>query len=141
VPVEFLSDEQAAAYGRFAEPGQHYVIRQVPEADGAWCRCRPVGISPWDPPVPEAVLVTSSARFGDTEPDPAVPAWAPGADGVGPPLLAADGTLVRWLLLGGYVYDIRDDQDRPPWQKGRWAVNEWRPQTIREMEGDPLDQM
>jgi len=26
---------------------------------------------------------------------------------------------VRWLLMDGYVYDIRDDQDHPPWQEGR----------------------
>jgi len=56
-----------------------------------------VSIYPQDPPAPEAVLVTS------------------------PALLAADGTPVRWLLAAGYVYDIRDDQDQPPWQKGRWA--------------------
>jgi hypothetical protein len=95
----------------------------------------------WDPPVPEAALVTSPARFGDADPDPAVPAWAPGTDGVGPPLLDAGGTSVRWLLLDGYVYDIRADLDYPPWQKGRWAVNEWRPQTIREMDANPLDQL
>jgi hypothetical protein len=123
------------------EPGSHYVIRQVPEADGAWCRCRVMSIFLWDPPVPEAVLVTSPARFGDADPDPAVPAWAPGTDGVGPLLLSADGVPVRWLLLDGYVYDIRDDLDRPPWKKGRWAVSEWRPQTIQEMEANPLDQL
>ena len=70
-----------------------------------------------------------------------MPTWAPGTDGVGPPLLGADSTPVRWLLLDGYVYDIRADLDRPPWQKGRWAVNEWRAQTIREMDADPLDQL
>jgi hypothetical protein len=95
----------------------------------------------WDPPVPEAALVTSPARFGDSDPDPAVPAWAPGADGAGPLLLGADGSPERWLLLDGYVYDVRDDLDRPPWRKGRWAVNEWRPQTIREMDANPLDQL
>jgi hypothetical protein len=38
-----------------------------------------------------------------------------------PPLLSPDGVPVRWLLMDGYVYDIRDDQDHPPWQEGRWA--------------------
>jgi hypothetical protein len=70
-----------------------------------------------------------------------VPAWAPGTDGVGPALLDAGGAPVRWLLLDGYIYDIRADLDCPPWQKGCWAVNEWRPQTIREMDADPLDQL
>ncbi len=65
-----------------------------------------------------------------TEPEPT---WAPGADGVGPALPSPDGVPGRWLPMGGYVYDIRDDQDHPPWQEGRWAVNEWRPQTWREM--------
>src|SRR2546430_15074697 len=78
-----------------------------------------------------------SALFSDADPEPSVPAWTPGTDGAGPPLLAADGAPVRWLLLDGYVYDVRDDQDQPPWQKGRWAVNEWRPQTMREMTADP----
>jgi hypothetical protein len=123
------------------EPGVHYVVRQVPEADGAWCRCRVMSIFLWDPPVPEAALVTSPARFGDADPDPAVPTWAPGTDGVGPHLLNASGASVRWLLLDGYVYDIRADLDYPPWQKGRWAVNEWRPQTTREMDANPLDQL
>ena len=112
-----------------------------PRPGGAWFRCRVMSIFVWDPPVPEAALVTSPARFGDAGPDPAVPTWAPGTDGVGPPLLGADSTPVRWLLLDGYVYDIRADLDRPPWQKGRWAVNEWRAQTIREMDADPLDQL
>jgi hypothetical protein len=26
-----------------------------------------------------------------------------------PPLLSPDGVPVRWLLMDGYVYDIRDD--------------------------------
>lgn len=123
------------------EPGVHYVVRQVPEADGAWCRCRVMSIFLWDPPVPEAALVTSPARFGDADPDPAVPTWAPGTDGVGPPLLDAGGAPVRWLLLDGYVYDIRADLDYLPWQKSRWAVNEWRPQTTWEMDANPLDQL
>ena len=38
-----------------------------------------------------------------------------------PPLLSPDGVPVRWLLMDGYVDDIRDDQDHPPWQEGRWA--------------------
>jgi len=40
-------------------------------------------------------------------------------DGVGPALLSPDSAPVRWLLMDGYVYDIRDDQDHPPWQEGR----------------------
>jgi len=101
------------------EAGRHYIFRQVPEADGAWCRCQPVSNLPWDPPQPEAALVTSPARFGDDTAEPAVPAWAPGTDGAGPHLVSADGTPLRWLLLDGYVYDIRADQDEPPWEKGR----------------------
>ena len=72
---------------------------------------------------------------------PGWPAWVPGADGVGPLLLGADGSPVRWVLLDGYVYDIRADLDWPAWQKGRWAVNEWRPQTIQEMDASPIDQL
>ena len=56
-----------------------------------------------------------------TGPEPAVPAWAHGTDGVGPALLFPDGAPVRRLLMDGYVNDIRDDQDHPPWQEGRWA--------------------
>jgi hypothetical protein len=47
----------------------------------------------------------------------------------------------RRRTTDGYIYDIRANLDYPPWQKGRWAVNEWRPQTIREMDADPLDQL
>ena len=39
-----------------------------------------------------------------------------------PALLSADGAPVRQLLMDGYVYDIRDDQDHPSWQEGRWAL-------------------
>jgi hypothetical protein len=60
-------------------------------------------------------------RSRGTDPEPAVPAWAHGTDGVGPALLFPDGAPVRRLLMDGYVYDIRDDQDHPPWQEGRWA--------------------
>lgn len=123
------------------QPGRRYIVRQVPEAGGAWCLCRDAAVWWRDAPVPEAVLITSPARFADTEPEPAVPAWAPGTDGVGPALLSHGGALVRWLLMDGYVYDIRDDQDSPPWQEGRWAVNEWRPQTWRESLASTLDQM
>jgi len=31
--------------------------------------------------------------------------------------------------MDGYVYDIRDDRDHPPWQEGPPGVNEWHPQT------------
>ena len=60
-------------------------------------------------------------RSRGTGPEPAVPAWAHGTDAVGPALLSPDGAPVRWLLMDGYAYDIRDDQDHPPWQGGRWA--------------------
>ena len=36
-------------------------------------------------------------------------------------LLFPDGAPVRWLLMDGYVNEIRDDQDHRPWQEGRWA--------------------
>lgn len=131
-------------------PGTHYLVRQVPELDGAWTRCLPSdmpvlmqallmhqqGREP-DPPRPEAMLVTDRAHFGDDEHEPAVPAWAPGLDGVGPHLTGADAEPVRWILLDGYVYDIRDDlYDQP----GRWSVNEWRPQTLGELTSDPLSE-
>ncbi len=114
-------------------PGVRYLVRQVPELGGAWARCLPDNLPLFmllqnpealaQPPQPEAVLVTSPARFDNT-PEPAVPTWAPGLDGVGPSLQGADGELVRWILLDGYVYDIRDDLYGQP---GRWPVNEWRP--------------
>ena len=50
-------------------------------------------------------------RSRRTGPEPAVPAWAYGTDGAGPALLSPDGAPARWLLMNGYVYDIRDDQD------------------------------
>ena len=62
-----------------------------------------------------------SSPLPGTGPEPAVPAWAHGTDGVGPALLFPDGAPVRRLLMDGYVNDIRDDQDHPPWQEGRWA--------------------
>jgi hypothetical protein len=48
-------------------------------------------------------------RSRGTDPEPAVPAWAHGTDGVGGALLSPDGAPVWWLLMDGYVYDIRDD--------------------------------
>ena len=60
-------------------------------------------------------------RSPGTGPEPAVPGWAHGTDSAGPALLFPGGVPVRWLLMDGYVYDIRDDQDHPPWQEGRWA--------------------
>jgi hypothetical protein len=48
-------------------------------------------------------------RSRGTGPEPAMPAWAHGTDGVGPALLSPDGAPVWWLLMDGYVYDIRDD--------------------------------
>ncbi len=46
-----------------------------------------------------------------------MPAWAHYAVGVGPALPSPDGAPVRWLLMDGYVYHIRDDQDHPPWRE------------------------
>lgn len=123
------------------EPGRRYIVRQVPEADGAWCLCREPALWWREAPEPEALLITSPARFADADPEPAVPAWSAGSDGVGPALQAPDGAPVRWLLMDGYVYDIRADQTQPPWQEGRWAVNEWRPQPWREILADPLEEM
>jgi len=60
-------------------------------------------------------------RFLGTGPEPAVPTWAHCTVGVGPALLSPGSAPVRWLLMDGYAYDIRDDQDHPPWQEGRWA--------------------
>ena len=57
------------------------------------------------------------AAPGGTGPEPAVPAWAHYAVGVGPALPSPDGAPVRWLLMDGYVYHIRDDQDHPPWRE------------------------
>jgi hypothetical protein len=61
-------------------------------------------------------------RSRGTDPEPAVPARAHGTDGVGPALLSPDGAPTRWLLMDGYAYDIRDNQDRPPWQEGPLGV-------------------
>ena len=38
-----------------------------------------------------------------------------------PALLSPDGAPARRLLMDGYVNEIRDDQDHPPWQEGRRA--------------------
>jgi hypothetical protein len=83
----------------------------------------------------------SSSRSRGTDPKPVVPAWVHSTDGVGPALLSPDGAPVRWLLMDGYVYDIRDDQDHPPWQEGPLGVNEWRPQTWRETLASPMDEI
>jgi len=56
----------------------------------------------------------SPPRSRGTDPEPAVPAWAHCTVGVGPALLSPGSAPVRWLLMDGYVYDIRDDQDHPP---------------------------
>jgi hypothetical protein len=63
----------------------------------------------------------SSPRSRGTGPEPAVPHGLTAPTASAPPLLSPDGVPVRWLLMDGYVYDIRDDQDHPPWQEGRWA--------------------
>jgi hypothetical protein len=49
-------------------------------------------------------------RSRGTDPELAVPAWAHGTDSVGPALPSPDSAPVRWLLMDGYVYDIRDDR-------------------------------
>ena len=56
-------------------------------------------------------------RSQGTYPEPAVPAWAHGTNGVGPALLSPDGAPVRWLLIDSYIYDIRHDQDHSPGRK------------------------
>jgi hypothetical protein len=61
------------------------------------------------PPLPAPVLNLPCPR-GLTAPTASAPR-----------LLSPDGVPVQWLLMDGYVYDIRDDQDHPPWQEGRWA--------------------
>ena len=58
-----------------------------------------------------------------------------------PPLLSPDGVPVRWLLMDGYVYDIRDDQDHPPWQEGCWASMNGVPQTWRETLASPMEEI
>jgi len=37
-----------------------------------------------------------------------------GTDSGRPRLLSPNDARVLWLLMDGYVYDIRDDQDHPP---------------------------
>ena len=39
----------------------------------------------------------------------------------GQALLSPDGAQAQWLLMDGYIYDIRDDQDHPPGREGRRA--------------------
>jgi hypothetical protein len=56
-----------------------------------------------------------------------------------PALLSPDGAPVRWLLTDGYVYDIRDDQDYPPWQEGRWASMNGVRRSWRETLASPLE--
>ena len=68
--------------------------------------CPQNGRSPLAPGTP---ILNPPYPRGLTEPTPSAP-----------PLLSPDGTPVRWLM-DGYTYDIRDDQDHPPWQEGRWA--------------------
>ena len=58
-----------------------------------------------------------------------------------PPLLSPDGVPVRWLLMDGYVYDIRDDQDHPALAGRPPGVNEWRPQTWRETLASPMEEI
>ena len=58
-------------------------------------------------------------RSRGTDPEPPCPRGLHGTDGVGPALLSPGSAPVRWLLMDGYVYDICDDQDHPPWQEGR----------------------
>jgi hypothetical protein len=79
-------------------------------------------------PEPGVVLVLCCPQNGRSSPAPGAPVLnlpcpggltAPTASA--PPLLSPDGVPVRWLLMDGYLYDIRDDQDHPPWQEGRWA--------------------
>jgi hypothetical protein len=48
----------------------------------------------------------------------------PGLDGIGSMLRTQENEPARWLLTEGYFYEVRADQGHPPWQKGRWAVNE-----------------
>lgn len=43
--------------------------------------------------------------------------------------------------MDGYAYDIRDDQDHPPWQDGRWASMNGRPQTWRETLASPMEEI
>jgi hypothetical protein len=103
--------------------GQAYVVCQVPEPGGEWYRCIPTGW-PWRIPHPQALLITSPAVFGDDEPSPPVASWVPGLDGIGSILRTPEDRPARWLLTEGYFYEIRADQEQPPWHKGRWAVNE-----------------
>ncbi len=81
------------------------------------------------------------SRSRGTDPELPCPRGVNGTDGVGPSLLSPDGAPVRRLLMDGYVYDIRDDQDHPPWQEGPLGVNEWRPQTWRETLASPMDEI
>ena len=63
---------------------------------------------PADPQVSSIALLNLPCPRGLTAPTAAAPA-----------LLSPDGAPARWLLMDGYIYDIRDDQDHPPWQEGR----------------------
>ena len=62
-------------------------------------------------PAPGAPVLNLPYPGGLTEPTASAPS-----------LLSPDGVPVRWLLMDGHVYDIRDDQDHPPWQEGRWPA-------------------
>ena len=73
------------------------------------------------------MLVLCCPQNGRSSPAPGAPVLSPpcphgltAPTASAPPLLSPDGAPVRWLLMDGYVYDIRDDnQDHPPWQEGR----------------------
>ena len=41
-------------------------------------------------------------------------------------MLSPGGVPVRWLLMDGYVYDIRDDHDHPPRRRRVAAAHLWR---------------
>jgi hypothetical protein len=86
----------------------------VPPGAGQYrfVRVIPVLIFPGAPSCVGFVLPAKrqvTPRSRGTDPELAVPAWAHGTDGVGPALLSPDGAPVWWLMMDGYVYDIRDD--------------------------------
>jgi len=60
-------------------------------------------------PAPGAPILNLPCPRGLTAPTASAPSAVP------------DDAPVRWLLMDGYVYDIRDDQDHLPWQEGRRA--------------------
>jgi len=81
------------------------------------------------------------ARSRGTDPEPAVPAWAHGTDGVGPALLSPDGALVRWLLWTATYTTSATTRTTRPGRKAagrRWMASADLARNARQPDGGDL---